>query len=199
MHPLQSASKNMPSARKNLQVIEEYLQKQIGQGNITGPFSPHLTPAIHINHFGVIPTKHQPGKWQLITDLSFPEGKGVNDAIDPKLCSLKYITVDQVAKQAITLSEGSLIAKIDMKSAYRLIPIASKDHLYLGMKWEGKVYIDGMLPFGLRSIPKIFNTVVDALEWCIAEESVGIIYHYSDDVAVLGPPNLEECGVNLQS
>ena len=146
----------MPSASENSQVIEEYLRKQIEQGNIIGPFSPHLTPAIHINRFGVIPKKHQPGKWRLITDLSFPEGKSVNDAIDPKLCSLKYITVDQVAKHAIALGEGSLIAKIDIKSAYRLIPVAPKDRLYLGMKWEGKVYIDGMLPFGLRSAPKNF-------------------------------------------
>ena len=188
----------MPSASENSQVIEEYLQKQIEQGNIIGPFSPHLTPAIHINRFGVIPKKHQPGKWRLITDLSFPEGKSVNDAIDPKLCSLKYITVDQVAKQAIALGEGSLIAKIDIKSAYRLIPVAPKDRLYLGMKWEGKVYIDGMLSFGLRSAPKIFSAVVDALEWCVAEEGVGIIYHYLDDFAVLSPPNWEECGVNLQ-
>ena len=123
----------------------------------------------------------------------------MNNAIDPKLCSLKYITVDQVAKQAIALGEGSLIAKIDIKSAYRLIPVAPKDRLYLGMKWEGKVYIDGMLPFGLRSTPKIFNAVADALEWCVAEEGVGIIYHYLDDFAVLGPPNSEECGVNLQN
>ena len=119
--------------------------------------------------------------------------------IDPKLCSLQYITVDQVAKQAITLGKGSLIAKTDIKSAYRLIPVAPKDRLYLGMKWEGKVYFDGVLPFMLRSTPKNFNTVVDALEWCVAEEVVGIIHHYLDDFAVLGPPNLEECGVNLQN
>ena len=198
LHPLQSACKNMPSTSENSQVIEEYLRKKIEQGNIIGPFSPHLTPAIRINRFGVISKKHQPGKWQLITDLSFPEGKSVNDAIDPKLCSLKYITVDQVAKQAIALGEGSLIAKIDIKSAYRLIPVAPKDRLYLGMNWEGKVYIDGMLLFGLRSAPKIFNAVADALEWCVAEEGVGIIYHYLDDFAVLGPPNSEEFGVNLQ-
>ena len=89
---------------------------------------------------------------------------------------LKYITVDQVAKQAITLAEGSLITKTDIKSAYRLIPVAPKDHLYLGIKWEGKVYIDGMLSFGLQSASKNFNAVADALEWCAEEESVDIIY-----------------------
>ena len=198
LHPLQSASKNMSSARENPQVIQEYLQNEIQQGNILGPFLPHTAPAVHINCFGVISKKHQPGKWRLITDLSFPEGKSVNDSIDPKLCSLKYITVERVAKETLALGKGSLIAKIDIKAAYRLIPVAPKDRFYLGMKWEDKVYIDAMLPFGLRSAPKIFNAVADALEWCVIKEGVNVIYHYLDDFAVLGPPSSEECGNNLQ-
>lgn len=31
-------------------------------------------------------------------------------------------------------------------------------------QWQGRVYIDGMLPFGLPSAPKVFNAGVDALE-----------------------------------
>ena len=88
----------------------------------------------------------------------------MNDAIDPRLCSLKYVTVDQVTKKAMQLGIGSLIAKIDIKSAYRFIPVSPLDRHYLGMQWYGQVYVDGMLPFGLRSAPKIFNAVADALE-----------------------------------
>ena len=29
---------------------------------------------LNINRFGVIPKRHQPGKWRLITDLSYPHG-----------------------------------------------------------------------------------------------------------------------------
>ena len=145
-----------------------------------------MSPAAHISCFGVIPKKHPPGKWRLITDLSFPESKSVNDLIDPKLFSLKYITVEKVAKEGLALGKRSLIAKIDIKAAHRLIPVAPKDRLYLGMKWEDKVYIDAMLPFGLRSAPKNFNAVADALEWCMIKEEVNGIYHYLDDFAVLG-------------
>ena len=55
-----------------------------------------------------------------------------------------------------------------------------------------------MLPFGFRSAPKVFNAVADALEWCVVNEGVNIIYHYLDDFAVLGPPSSEECGIHLQ-
>ena len=193
-----SATKNKQSAHDNPTAIEKYLQDQIQQGNIFGPFLPHETPNVHINSFGVIPKKHQPGKWRVITDLSYPKGSSVNDAINPKLCSLKYITVEQVAKKAFSLGKGSLIAKIDIKAAYRLIPVSPQDRPFLGVKWGGKVYVDGMLPFGLRSAPKIFNAVADAVEWCVANENVPAIYHYLDDFAVIGPPNSEECENSLQ-
>ena len=66
----------------------------------------------------------------------------------------------------MSLGKGSLLAKIDIKSAYHLIPISPRDRLCLGMQWNNAVYVDGMLPFGLRSAPKIFNALADGLEWC---------------------------------
>ena len=57
----------------------------------------------------------------------------MDDAISTSLCSLKYITVEQVAKKAVMLERGSLIAKIDIKAAYRLVPVAPADRHYLGI------------------------------------------------------------------
>ena len=47
-----------------------------------------------------------------------------------------------------------------------------------------------MLPFGLRSAPKIFNSVADAVEWCVVREGVEHIFHYLDDFAVSRPSRL---------
>ena len=85
---------------------------------------------------------------------------------------------------AIALGKGALIAKTDVKSAYRLVPIRPHDRRWLGMRWKDRVYIDGMLPFGLRSAPKIFNVAQEGIDW---------IYHYLDDFALLGPPNSPDC------
>ena len=65
------------------------------------------------------------------------------------------------------------------------------------MTWEEKVCIDAMLPFGIRSAPKIFNAVADALEWFMIKEGVSIIYYYLDDFTILGLPSSEECDMNL--
>ena len=112
------------------------------------------------------------------------------------LCSLSYITVEKVAATAISLGKGSLLAKIDIKSAYRLIPVCPYDRKWLGMKWKDRVYVDGMVPFGLRSAPKICNAVADALEWCITREGV-FIFHYLDDFVVLGPAESQVCQAAL--
>lgn len=116
----------MRSAMEHPDIIDTYLATEGSVGNILGPFSPQIAPRVHINRFGVIPKKHQPGKWRSITDLSAPEGCSINEAILPELCTLSYITVKDVARAAraaMALGEGALIAKIDIKSAYRLVPI----------------------------------------------------------------------------
>jgi len=90
----------------------------------------------------------------LITDLSFQEDASVNDAIELALCSLKYITVEQVAKKAVLLGKGSLMAKIDIKSAYRLIPVSPADQHYLGMLWKGISMLMPSYHFVLDPLPK---------------------------------------------
>ena len=199
MAQLCSAQTNMFSASQNPSVIHDYLAKECADHHILGPYPPHAFPGTHINRFGVIPKKHQPGKWRLITDLSYPKGFSVNDAINPALCSLSYISVDAVAMTAMQLGHGSLLAKIDIQSAYRLIPVHPQDRKWLGMLWDNELYIDCMLPFGLRSSPKIFTAVADALEWCIGQQGVEFVYHYLDDFLVLGPPGSDVCQQSLNT
>ena len=92
------------------------------------------------------------------------------------------------------LEVGSQLAKLDIQSAYKLVPVDLGDRHYLGMEWCGNGYIDGMLPFGLQLTPKIFTAVADALEWCVHQAGVeDKIFHYSDDYVVFGSPDSEQC------
>ena len=119
---------------------------------------------IHCSAFGVIPKKHKPNKWRLIVDLSAPEGHSINDGISKELASLSYVSVDDVVACALKEGKGALLAKMDVKQAYRNIPVHPSDRTCLGMSWEGMVYVDTVLPFGLRSAPLIFSAVADALQ-----------------------------------
>ena len=55
-----------------------------------------------------------------------------------------------------------------------MVPVHPEDCPLLGTKWQGKLFIDTVLPFGLRSAPKIFNAIADALEWIFAHSGIYI-------------------------
>ena len=190
---------NLKSAAEHPTVVEKYLRQEAVQQAVLGPFAQqdirHL--GIHISKFGVIPKKHTPGKWRLIVDLSSPEKHSVNDGIDPALCSLSYTRVEQVAQAVLELGPGAQLAKIDVKSAYRVIPVHPDDRPLLGMSWENHVYVDAALPFGLRSAPKLFNAVADALEWIAKHLGIEFLWHYLDDFVTIGRPQSDECAFSL--
>ena len=157
--PLRSATSNMHSVREHPEVVNQYLRDEVRLERVLGPFTVSEAKAAgwHISKFGVIPKRHSLNKWRLIVDLSWPEKASVNDGIDSSLCSLTYTKVDAVADAVCLLGRGTELAKADIKAAYRIIPVHPEDRPLLAMQWEGAVYIDGALPFGLRSAPKIFN------------------------------------------
>ena len=60
------------------------------------------------------------------------------------------------------------------------------------------MYVDPMLPFGLRSAPKIFNALADALHWHLRQSGIEHIEHYLDDYIIIGPPQLPQCAEFLR-
>ena len=80
---LQSAAHNMPSASLQPSVIDQYLLTECEKRRVAGPFLISPIPNLYVSRSGVIPKKHQPGKWRLILDLSSPLGHSINDGIFP--------------------------------------------------------------------------------------------------------------------
>ncbi len=136
------------------------------------------------------------GKWRLIIDLSSPQGRSVNDGIDKALCSLAYVSLDVVVDAILKLGKGT---ELDIQKAYRMVPVLPRDRPLLGMEWQGTTFIDTVLPFGLRSAPKVFTALADALQWVANSRGVTHLYHYLDDYITLGAPGSHKCKANQQS
>ena len=93
-------------------------------------------------------------------------------------------------------SEGrpqGIIGETRHKSAYHIVPVHPEDRQFLGMQWKGKLFIDTALPFGLRSAPKLFNALADALEWIMRSRGLWHVAHYLDDFITVGSPESDEC------
>ena len=88
------------------------------------------------------------------------------------------------------------MAKLDIESAHRQIPVHPDDRPLLGVRWKGVVYLDRALLFGLRLAPKIFLAVADALLWIMYRRGITSGIHYLDDF-LFGAANSSECADNL--
>ena len=87
---------------------------------------------VHLNRLGAVP-KGTPGKCRLIVDLSYPCGRSVNDGIAGSMCSLSYVSVESAAQAVLLLGRGALLAKMDIRDAYRSVPVHPDDRWLLGM------------------------------------------------------------------
>lgn len=186
---LRPAKRNIPSAYEHPEVVDKYLENECTLGRVLGPLQAPPPCTLHISRFGVIPKKSQPGKWRLIVDLSFPEGASVNDGIPPSSCSLRYPSIDMGIQQILTVGRGAQLSKLDIKDAYRIVPVHPDDWPLLGMRWKDKYFVDTRLPFGLRSAPKLFTALADAAQWLIQARGVDRCLHYLDDYFFVEPPH----------
>lgn len=183
---------NSPSASKLAPAIEAFLWKQCQAGCMLGPFPPEECGGVITSSLGVIPKK-TPGKFRVIVDLSRPEGHSVNDSVRRQYTHLAYSSVEDATLLMHALGPGTLLAKVDIRDAYRLLLIHPEDRPFLGIKWQGGCYVDCQLPFGLASAPAIFSAVADALEWILRQRGVRCVLHYLDDFLLLGSPQSDEC------
>ena len=117
-------------------------------------------------------------------------GASVNDGIPPGYCSLRYPSIDMGIEQILDIGPGAQLSKLDIKDAYRIVPVHPDDWPLLGMQWKGQYFIDTRLPFGLRSAPKLFTALADAAQWLIQARGVKHCLHYLDDYFFVEPPHV---------
>ena len=196
----QSRRTHHPSCNENPQVVSERIQAEVQAGRLLGPLPPNSLPMVHVSPLGLVPKSHQPNKFRLIVDLSSPVGRSVNDGIPSEPCSLKYASVDDAVSIVKALGKGSLLVKIDLKDAYRMIPVHPDDYHLLGVTWAGQTYVDRALPFGLRSAPKNFFTAfADLIAWILHQHGIAYQIHYLDDFLFFGAPLAEEAAAALET
>ncbi len=105
-----------------------------------------------------------------------PSQHSVNDGISTELCSLTYVTVDEVAQRVLGVGKGALVAKFDLKAAYRNVPVHPDDRELLGMVWKDQLFVDTNPAIWTKVSPeKIFNAVADALAYMIRKRGVQCI------------------------
>jgi len=133
--------------------VEQTILNEIAEGNyVISDAKPTIISAL-----GTIP-KPDYSEVRLIHDCSRPTGQALNDYITSH--SFKFQTLDDAFK---LLRPNYFMAKIDLRHAYRSVPIHPNNYAATGLQWlfSGQscptYFFDTRLPFGAKSSPEIFT------------------------------------------
>lgn len=162
-----------------------------------GPYSIEHPPYKHYfaSPLMTVEKKGNPGKFRVVHHLSYPRGKSINSFVKDWPCSLTRFA--QALRLVCALGKGCYMAKIDIKAAYRLIPIRTDDWPLLGMCWNNQLYFHTTLPFGLKSSCHLWERYATAAEWIVKHHfKINNIIHYVDDTFT-AEKGRDECQHNL--
>ena len=177
---------NLKSAYDFPEVIDTKLAKDLSLGRIIGPYAePPTNPQFRVSPLGVVPKK-TPGEFRMIHHLSYPEGSSVNDFIPKELSSVQYDTIYDAVNFIKHSPTPVFMAKVDIESAFRIIPLSPADRPLLGFRWKGEFYMQAVLPMGASSSCAIFEHFSTALVWA-AKDKFGVteVVHVIDDFLIL--------------
>ena len=145
------------------------LNTELENGRILGPYKTTPINYLIISPLYTIP-KSTPGKFRLIHNLSYPKLSSVNDHIPDSEKCVEYCSLIDVARFLVKHGNTSWwLSKVDLKDAYRCVPIHKDDWRYLGMKFQDKYFCDTCLPMRLGTSCRIFTEVSNALAWATTQ------------------------------
>ena len=116
---------NLLSAETNADVVTAYLDEEVTLVRVLGPLHVGSIPGIQGSPFGVIPNTHTLGSSG--SYLIQREAMSIMVLLQFYFCCPTLIQMIQAELQLVFLGRGTLLAKIDVKSAYRIVPVHPDD------------------------------------------------------------------------
>jgi hypothetical protein len=189
-------SKNLKSVIDNIDIAKQKIYDEIDAGRMSGPYATRPISNLRCSPIGLVPKKS--GGFRLITHMSHPASDSVNDYIDPMLTSVKYSDFDNAVKMIKRLGKGTLMGKMDLKNAFRILPCYPGDFDLLGIMLDGQYYIDKCMPMGCSISCSTFEKFSSFLNWEIKRRSgYNDIDHYLDDFIFMSVANSDICKLSM--
>ena len=182
---------NLSSLDLSPKTLPLFIQKEVELGKIAGPFSLSSPPIdkFMVNPLGLVEKRYtDPIEYRVITHHSAPRGNSVNDGILKHEFQISFDTLKHAVRWIRYIGKGALLTKVDIKDAYRNLPVNPIDQLLQGIIYDNKLYFDKALAFGSRSSCGIFCRFADVLAWIAFDHGIPAIIHYVDDYLIISPP-----------
>ena len=174
---------NHSSAVKFSKHVNEYINTEIQEGAMLGPFHSHP-----FSNYLISPMMSRPksdSKRRIIIDLSWNGNCSLNYNVTPHYDNttyvLKYPSLDLIQKKVVELGNTACIFKIDISRAFRNLPVDPADVHLLGLYWDNNYFIDLAIPFGYIHGSACCQRVTDAIRFVCNKNNIWL-FNYCDDL-----------------
>ncbi|XP_065126277.1 uncharacterized protein [Paramisgurnus dabryanus] len=183
---------NLQSALVEPETVDLLIHKEVNEKFIMGPFSAPPFSTFRVSPIGVATRKFS-GKKRPIFDLSSPHSSplpSINSLIPLEEFSLNYHDIDQAITLIKNAGRSAWMAKVDITSAFKIMPIHPDFWHLFGICWRNKFYFSVRLTFRCRSSPKIFDMLSEAICWILSNNyAIPHVVHLLDDFLIISPPD----------
>lgn len=176
--------KNLSSCLEYPEVVDRSIRKELEAGRIMGPLVSLPFSVFQINPVGLVPKKVK-GEFRMITNLSSPKGSSINDGIVEEFVHVSYGSLEEAIRLICQCGPSPFLAKLDIKHAYRIIPIQPAQYNLLCFRWKGEFFVDRCLPMGARSSAYIFEMLSSAIHFIAKKVGIKWLVHYLDDFLLI--------------
>lgn len=170
--------------------VKDKVEKQIVTEMQQGNYIATTTKPTIVSALGAIPKKDSTDV-RLIHDCSRPVSSSLNSHAD-----CEHYSYDTVDKVKANIKPGAYMAKIDLKSAYRHVPIHPSNYAATGLKWKFTgvatftYLIDTKLPFGAKRSPEIFHRLTQSITRMMKRRGF-LVVAYLDDMLIIADTEFE--------
>ena len=188
--------KNHKGANDFPEEINKYFQKEIAYNAILGPLKSNpFSSGIKISPLNSVPKKDMSER-RIILDLSFPKGRAINDHISKteyldKKMEIIFPKVDDFVQLIKVKGRGCLLYKVDLRKAFRQIPICPSSYPLVAYVWKKHIFFDTVLSMGSRSSSFCCQSLTNALVFMMFKIGI-LVLNYLDDLASAEKKELAE-------
>ena len=163
------------------------VMKEVQLGRYAEPFDEPPFDYFVQSPIGLV-AKDKGLKTRLIFHLSYPKkGDSVNSGIPKEKCTVKYPDFEEAVRMCVHEGRGCSIAKSDMYSAFRHVPMRKDQWYLLVMKATHPIskrvfyFVDKCMPFGSSISCAIFQAISDAIAYLVKTRTKKVNVNYLDD------------------
>ena len=177
---------NHQSASMYPEQVEKYIEKEVREGALLGPFEEKPFTWQHVSPLMSRPKSSQDDcERRIIVDLSFPPEANVNEYIPQnEIYGVRFPhrlpTTDNLVEILQEDEFRGFMYSIDIARAYRNFPIDPLDWPLTGISFKGVTFTDSPMPFGARSSSLNMQLAAEYIARYLRDQGLMVLIYLDD-------------------